>query len=168
MAFDTVDGGKSVYRSKSTSSASKSIFKSELGVQKFTVKDGLIVDPESQLTKKAHVYHRKDDTYSVVLSLTDLQAQRNSYYKLQLLESDKNHRYWVFRSWGRIGTTIGGSKTAEYANLNDAKEVFEDLFEEKSGNSWDDRHDFVKVPGKMMMLDVLHGAQVGFYIANWG
>ena len=28
----------------------------------------------------------------------------------QILEHDKKPKWWVFRSWGRVGTTIGGTK----------------------------------------------------------
>lgn len=35
-------------------------------------------------------------------------------------------RYYLFRSWGRIGTTIGGSKTEDFGHdLSEAKEEFE-------------------------------------------
>lgn len=72
------------------------------------MKGGLAVDPDSNLEHTAHVYVNGQDKYTVVLGITDIQSKKNSYYKLQLLEADKTNRYWVFRSWGRIGTTIGG------------------------------------------------------------
>lgn len=72
------------------------------------MKGGIAVDPDSGLEHSAHVYQDGDDKYTVVLGLTDIQSGRNSYYKLQLLESDSRNSYWLFRSWGRIGTTIGG------------------------------------------------------------
>jgi len=94
LPYDTVDGTKSVYRSKSAAAVngSKSLFKSDLGVQKLTIKDGLIVDPDSKLTKKAHVYQNKSNVYTVVLSEFDLTVGKNSFYKLQVLEADKGNR----------------------------------------------------------------------------
>ena len=42
--------------------------------------------------------------------MVDIVRGTNSYYKLQLLESDSGQKYSLFRSWGRVGTTIGGNK----------------------------------------------------------
>lgn len=77
---------------------------------KLKLKGGGAVDPDSGIDDIAHVYQKGSDKYSVVLSKTDIQKQQNSYYKLQLLEADHGNKYWVFRSWGRIGTTIGGTQ----------------------------------------------------------
>lgn len=76
--------------------------------QKLRLKDGNAVDPDSGIDDIAHVYKEGSDTYNVVLSKTDIQKQQNSFYKLQLLAGDHSNKFWVFRAWGRIGTTIGG------------------------------------------------------------
>lgn len=67
------------------------------------------MDPDSELADVAHVYedHGKQK-WTAVLGLTDVQMNKNSYYKLQLLKADKNDAFWLYRGWGRIGTTIGG------------------------------------------------------------
>ena len=49
--------------------------------------------------------------YNAVLGMVDIVRGTNSYYKLQVLEGDRSRSYYVFRSWGRVGTTIGGTKT---------------------------------------------------------
>lgn len=54
-------------------------------------------------------------------------------------------RYWLFRSWGRIGTTIGGSKVEKMKDLDNALDRFQALYEEKTENRWKDRNNFVKV-----------------------
>lgn len=84
---------KSVYPVKEASSTKSKVFKSNETIKKVTLKDGLAVDPDSQLEKVAHVYRKGNDIYSVVLSLTDVQAGKNSYYKMQILESDKAKKY---------------------------------------------------------------------------
>lgn len=43
------------------------------------------VDPESGLDEEVHVY----TDYSVNLGLVDIENNKNSYYRMQLLESDK-------------------------------------------------------------------------------
>ena len=52
----------------------------------------------------------KGAVFSAVLGLVDIKRGTNSYYKLQLLEGDSGKGYYLFRSWGRVGTSIGGSK----------------------------------------------------------
>lgn len=121
-----------------------------------TVKDGSAVDPDSGLEDKAHVYCYHGVKYNIVLGITDVLKNKNSYYKLQLLESDKSGKYWVFRSWGRIGTTIGSNKLEDFHSLFEAKEVFESLYEEKTGNLWG-AEDFVKMPGRMYPIDIDYG-----------
>lgn len=80
------DDGKS---SKSKSIYTKSVPKSVT----LKIKDGLAVDPDSGLEDVAHVYvSRNNDKYNVVLGKTDIQRNKNSYYKMQLLESDKKDR----------------------------------------------------------------------------
>ncbi|RZF40692.1 hypothetical protein LSTR_LSTR007983 [Laodelphax striatellus] len=139
--------GKSMY-SKSGSSKVK-----------LKVQGGTAVDPDSGLVDEAHVYKKGDDIYSVVLGLTDVQRDKNSFYKLQILESNdtKKKKYWLFRSWGRIGTPIGGDKVDSYSRLDEAISTFCRLFEEKSGNIWELHKHFEKVPGKMYILDMDYG-----------
>ena len=79
---------------------------------KVTVKGAAAVDPESELEDSHHVLEANGLIWNAVLNMVDITKGTNSYYKLQVLESDGGviKRYCVFRSWGRIGTTIGGTK----------------------------------------------------------
>lgn len=70
---------------------------------KLTIKGGSAVDPDSGLGSIAKVYVSGDAKYSVVLGVTDIHSKRNSFYKIQLLVTEDEKRFWVFRSWGRIG-----------------------------------------------------------------
>lgn len=95
--------------SGSKSTKSKSIYtKSIPTTQKFKIKGGGAVDPASGLEDVAHVYESGKDKYTATLGITNVQSNKNSYYKLQLLQADTGNSYWLFRAWGRIGTTIGG------------------------------------------------------------
>lgn len=111
---------KSKLKSKYASIAQKS--------QTMRIKGGGAVDPDSGLEDVAHVYQQGDDKYNAVLSLTDLQKGKNSFYKLQLLKSDKGDQYWVFRAWGRISTIIGGNKVEKFNTLMEAKTSFKVCF----------------------------------------
>ena len=58
-------------------------------------------------------------------------------------------RFYVFRSWGRVGTTIGGTKLEDFDDLTEAKESFKFQFADKTGNRWSKRKEFAKKAGKM-------------------
>ena len=75
------------------------------------MKGAAAVDPESELDHSHHVLEEGKTIWNAVLGLVDMVRGTNSYYKLQLLEGDKSKSYYIFRSWGRVGTTIGSTKT---------------------------------------------------------
>ncbi|GAB0091469.1 Poly [Sergentomyia squamirostris] len=121
------------------------------------LKHGSAVDPDSGLDDVAHVYVENGEHWTTVLSKTDVQLSKNSYYKLQLLKSDNGNRYWLFRAWGRIGTTIGGKKVDNFNSLESAKQEFEDLYFERTGNMWFMRKQFKKQPNMYYELDIDYG-----------
>uniref|UniRef100_A0A671XE97 Poly [ADP-ribose] polymerase n=1 Tax=Sparus aurata TaxID=8175 RepID=A0A671XE97_SPAAU len=112
---------------------------------KLTVKGGAAVDPDSGLENSAHVLEQSGKMYSATLGLVDIVRGTNSYYKLQLLEDDVQKRYWVFRSWGRVGTTIGGNKLDKFHDKNS-----------KTGNNWSSSN-FTKYPNKFYPLEIDYG-----------
>eukprot|EP00667_Euglena_gracilis_P001885 EG_transcript_1886 len=126
--------------------------------KKLKVKAGcrVAVEPESGLEDEAHVLDVKaDEVYNVVLNFADVIHNKNTYYMMQLLESDKQPRkYWVFRKWGRMGTDLGDFKLTEYDSLQAAKKEFTKTYLDKTGNKWDDRNSFAKKAGKFMQIDV--------------
>lgn len=65
-------------------------------------------------------------------------------------------RYWVFRSWGRVGTVIGSKKLEKMPSKEDAVEHFLNLYEEKTGNSWHSKN-FTKYPKKFYPLEIDYG-----------
>ncbi|XP_032579279.1 poly [ADP-ribose] polymerase isoform X1 [Drosophila sechellia] len=134
---------------------SNSIYTKSMPVSRtFKVKDGLAVDPDSRLEDIAHVYVDSNNKYSVVLGLTDIQRNKNSYYKVQLLKADKMEKYWIFRSWGRIGTNIGNSKLEEFDTSESAKRNFKEIYADKTGNEYDQRDNFVKIAGRMYPIEI--------------
>ncbi|NWW89275.1 PARP1 polymerase, partial [Rhynochetos jubatus] len=123
---------------------------------KLTVKGGAAVDPDSGLEDSAHVFEKGGKIFSATLGLVDIVKGTNSYYKLQLLEDDRESRYWVFRSWGRVGTVIGSNKLEQMPSKEDAVEHFLNLYEEKTGNSWHSKN-FTKYPKKFYPLEIDYG-----------
>lgn len=143
---------------KSNASRGKSMYekKSSSGKVKLRIKGGGAVDPDSKLEDVAHVFQRGKEKFNVNLGITDIQRKKNSYYKMQILKHDTREKYWLHRSWGRIGTTIGGTKT-DVMSLETCIQTFEELYEEKTGNTWQRRDNFVKVPGAMYPIDLEYG-----------
>lgn len=81
-----------------------------------------------------------------------------SYYILQIIQEDKGSDCYVYRKWGRVGNDkIGGDKL-ENMSKSDAIREFKRLFLEKTGNSWEtweQKQDFQKKPGKFFPLDIV-------------
>lgn len=65
-------------------------------------------------------------------------------------------RYWVFRSWGRVGTTIGGNKLDKFPDKNSALDNFLGVYKEKTGNNWGSSN-FTKYPNKFYPLEIDYG-----------
>lgn len=107
-----------------------------------------VVDPDSGLQGCAHVYKEGNEIYDVQLIKTNIQKNQNSYYNMQLLVANNKNRFWVFTSWGRIGTDIRDRKLDEKYTLEEAKQQFTYLFFQKTGNDWKNTHNFRKIPGK--------------------
>ncbi|CAJ0584922.1 unnamed protein product, partial [Mesorhabditis spiculigera] len=118
------------------------------------VKNGTTIDAEFTHAQVCHVVRDPDGSpYNAVLSSADLSSGRNSYYKLQLLKHDTKEKYYVFRSWGRIGTTQGGCVEDEFRSRHMAVDSFEIHFKDKSGNDWKDRKYFRKKAGFMNIVE---------------
>eukprot|EP00731_Ephydatia_muelleri_P028216 Em0019g1089a len=106
------------------------------------------------LTESHHVYEDGGVVYNAVLELVDIAKGTNSYYKLQLLEGNGKN-YCLFRAWGRVGTSVGNSKVEHFgASKEAAKQEFESLYFEKTGNSWNKSGDVVKQPGKYYPIEI--------------
>lgn len=62
-------------------------------------------------------------------------------------------RWWVFESWGRIGTVIGSKQKFKFGTLNGAIERFHTVYKNKTSNSFGTKT-FQKQPSKYYHLDV--------------
>ncbi|XP_044004098.1 poly [ADP-ribose] polymerase-like [Aphidius gifuensis] len=138
---------------ETTPSTSPNRFEKLSGKKKFKIKVGGVVDPDSELDETAHIHQCGDNIFSTTLGLTDIQSGINKYYKMQILKDDVKDEYWLFRSWGRVGTTIGGKK-CDNMSLDEALQKFEELYVEKTDNYWMHRKNFVKKPNLMYPIDV--------------
>lgn len=129
------------------------------GKRRMRVKRGIAIEPSSGLEDVAHVYTSGGTVFNAVLSLADVQENKNSFYKLQLLESDVGEEYWVFRSWGRTGTEVGGCNCNKMESLLAAKNEFKDCFKEKTGNKWENRFSTLNRSRGYTLIDVSYDAK---------
>jgi len=132
------------------------------GVVKLKLKGGAVVDPDSGLEDEGHILYdsKTKEPFSCTLGLVDIEKDTNSYYKIQLIEHDKYKSKWyVFRSWGRVGTTIGRSKLTDYNKKEEAIEEFCEQYLDKTGNRWDDRKVSCKHANKYYPLEIDYGGE---------
>lgn len=133
--------------------------KSGKSIQKMVVKDGFAVDPESGLEDKAHIYKEGKLVYNAILNKVDLLQNKNSYYKIQLLQHDnKQGKFWVFRSWGRIGTDRGSTTLHEFRSIEEAKKEFCDVYFDKTENDFSSSS-FVKQAHLYYPIEVDYGVK---------
>lgn len=125
---------------------------------KMVVKSGAAVDPESGLESSTHVMLKGDLKYTATLAMVDMNHGSNSYYKLQLLQSDSGTRFYVFRSWGRVGTSIGGTKLDDFYSADSAISNFREVYLEKTGNNFGTKN-FQKYPKKFYPLEIDYGEE---------
>jgi len=111
------------------------------------------VHRDSGMDDCAHVLERGGCVYSATLNKTDLAAGTNSFYVLQVIESDSKLSTHIFRAWGRIGTTVGGN-LCEHKSVDECIKDFKKYFLEKTGNRWEDRKNFVVQPGKFNLSEL--------------
>jgi poly [ADP-ribose] polymerase len=139
------------------------------GKIKMKMKDGAVVDPDSGLEDDSHVLIESDtkEPYSCVLGLVDIVRGSNSFYKIQLIESDDLKKYHVFRSWGRVGTTIGGNKLDKYATKTIAISTFQSVYFEKTGSHWAYRKSAPKIANKFYPLEIEFGGDDVLYLYSY-
>ncbi|XP_022328673.2 poly [ADP-ribose] polymerase 1-like isoform X1 [Crassostrea virginica] len=157
----SISGTKSVGKSMTKKSLKdeQMFTKSVPATMKMKVKGGAAVDPDSGLEDSAHIVQKNGDIFNVVLGLVDVVRGTNSFYKLQALEKDSGSGWWLFRAWGRVGTTIGGNKLERFGSVATLLEAFKQLYAEKTGNEWENRKDFKKFPNKFYPLDIDYGQE---------
>ncbi|NXE78031.1 PARP3 polymerase, partial [Cochlearius cochlearius] len=95
------------------------------------------------------------EDYDCTLNQTNISANNNKFYIIQLIEHDGAYNIW--NRWGRVGE-VGQYKLMPSASLEAAKKDFEKKFREKTKNSWAARENFVAQPGKYTLIEVQPGA----------
>ncbi|KAF9361508.1 Poly [ADP-ribose] polymerase 2 [Mortierella sp. NVP85] len=108
------------------------------------------VDSACPLASTFSVYMDTEVAWNARLNQTNIGANNNKFYMIQLLTS-KLGEYAVFCHWGRVGAH-GQTSTDRFCDLNSAQRCFEKKFRDKTRNGWADRDSFVKHAGKYHLL----------------
>ena len=112
------------------------------------IKNGNSVDPDSKLEEDAQILHERGSLYSVVLILVDVFKNKNRFYKIQLLQEkgSSSGSYWIFKSYGRIGTDRKSVNLKQYSDKHKAIKEFKKVYFNQTKNRWEDRQNFCKHP----------------------
>ena len=99
------------------------------------------------------VYDGEDpyDAYMVKVEINYGYYSGNTFYKMQILREKVRDIYIVFTRWGRVGTP-GQFQQTPFSNLEEARKEYCSIFKSKSGNMWEDRHNFVKTARKYRLI----------------
>ena len=91
--------------------------------------------------------------WSVLLNQTNVGANNNKFYRIQVLEDTKS-KYYCWTRWGRVGAT-GQHNLSPCPSEESAQTMFKSKFKDKSGVHYDmkDAHDWKPIVGKYTLVD---------------
>jgi predicted DNA-binding WGR domain protein len=100
---------------------------------------------------QGHVVHSVNDSYyDTLITKVDVQQGaygQNMFYKMQVLHDQTKDMYVLWTRWGRVGDSGQHQKTP-FPTADEAVNEFEKIFKSKTGNEWQERHNFEKKQGK--------------------
>ena len=112
------------------------------------------VDPLCPLASRCSIYTDENDVaWECMLNQTNIQNNNNKYFLLQVLVNSSTNQFHTWFRWGRVGYD-GQKAQYDFSTVDAAKSCFEKKFSDKTKNRWEDKDDFVKVPGKYELVDV--------------
>ena len=127
-------------------------------VKKQVVKGRAAVDASAPNAGAFHVYEEGGDVYDALLNQTDIATNKNKYYIIQLLESDKGGDFRCWNRWGRVGEERNLQNALRGPmDLASAKADFEGKFRDKTKNPWANRAAFSPVQGKYTLIERDYG-----------
>eukprot|EP01023_Acetabularia_acetabulum_P068810 TRINITY_DN9824_c0_g1_i3.p1 TRINITY_DN9824_c0_g1~~TRINITY_DN9824_c0_g1_i3.p1 ORF type:complete len:606 (-),score=115.20 TRINITY_DN9824_c0_g1_i3:652-2469(-) len=94
------------------------------------------VDPESCLS--GDLYGSDEGTIYDVMLLKQNRTSEN-YYIIQLVKNDKANEYNIYSRWGRVGAA-GQCQVQHTDGQQEALDIFEDKFQDKTGIEWSSRY----------------------------
>ncbi|KAJ3178167.1 Poly [ADP-ribose] polymerase 2 [Geranomyces variabilis] len=118
-----------------------------------TIKKGrAAVDHEFPLASQCHVYEDDTGVYDAMLNQTEVNANANKFYIIQVLKNDNVEQYYAWNRWGRVGIR-GQMSNVTAMSKEEAIHSFKAKFQDKTKNKWDDRENFEKKPKKYYLIE---------------
>eukprot|EP00743_Colponemidia_sp_Colp-15_P000403 GILK01000464.1.p1 GENE.GILK01000464.1~~GILK01000464.1.p1 ORF type:complete len:683 (-),score=164.39 GILK01000464.1:174-2183(-) len=147
---------KPAKKTKKGAKASDDIEEEESKMVSVIKKGAAVVDSECPVASKVHVYCQGNDVFDANLNQTNVKANNNKFYRIQVLESDSGGQFWCWNRWGRVGAK-GQNSNQMFSSAQAAVAAFKSKFMDKTRNSWDHRHNFVPHAGKYTLLEMDYG-----------
>ncbi|HEY5924633.1 MAG TPA: WGR domain-containing protein, partial [Kofleriaceae bacterium] len=91
------------------------------------------------------------EDYDCMLNQTNIGANNNKFYVIQLLE--KGGKYYCWTRWGRVGED-GQNALIGPSDFAKALKAFQAKFKDKTKNAWDDRADFKPAAGRYTLIEI--------------
>ena len=89
--------------------------------------------------------------YDCTLNQTNIGANNNKFYVIQLLE--KGGKFYAWTRWGRVGED-GQSALVGPVDFAKALKAFEAKFKDKTKNAWADRAKFKPAAGRYSLIEI--------------
>ncbi|KAM1058181.1 hypothetical protein EV2_032284 [Malus domestica] len=100
-----------------------------------------------------HVLQLGDDIYDAMLNQTNVSRNNNTFYLIQVLESDVGGSFMIYYRCGRVGFK-GQNKLAPHASRESAIKKFKQKFRDKTGNDWSNRKMLQLIPSCYMWIEM--------------
>jgi len=113
---------------------------------------------DSAYPGKGKVYGANGEWFDAMLNQTNVGANNNKYYIIQLVEDGGSYACWTH--WGRVGEPGQSSKDVG-PSLEKAKKQFMKKFKDKTRNDWDKRANFKFAAGKYALIEMDHAKSGG-------
>ena len=118
------------------------------------VKGAAPVDDPCPFSSSHHVYADGSDVYDAMLNQTNVSANNNKFYVIQLLETDRAPKqYIVWNRWGRVGESGQTNRGEAHSSLDSAKRSFASKFRSKTKNDWSARANFKQYSGSYTLIE---------------
>ncbi|CCA69405.1 related to NAD+ ADP-ribosyltransferase [Serendipita indica DSM 11827] len=112
------------------------------------------VDPTTHYVVTHKVYTEGDQIYDAMLNQTNISANNNKFYVIQILcPKNTDSNYLVFTRWGRVGENGQNAVKGPFSSPAQAIAEFKKVFKSKSSVAWESRHGMVAAPGKYTWIE---------------
>lgn len=91
------------------------------------------------------------EDYDCMLNQTNIGANNNKFYVIQLLE--KGGKFYAWTRWGRVGEE-GQNALIGPSDFAKALKAFQSKFKDKTKNAWEDRKNFKPAAGRYSLIEV--------------